>query len=340
MNFDLAEVPTDKFVITKANSTRAREVRTESAVPYRLDEFPDSVELLQFDPFVQEGTYNINENTEIGKSASSTSSHDENTENEPPSVGKRLSSLLQLQQPHETKCTGEESAIDLDWLLSCISPPQELYTDMKRFVRYVSKTPAGTTDAYVLERRLDRLLQDREAERTGVCPIRRSLHDACFDELIRQVALSSSRERSILFLRFRDELKRTRDAYVSLYANTISYCTLKESSRELAQRRKQEKGTEILEDTARLKALLGDLEAELANATSLNNTELEITNHKHREEIDFLRTTNLRLKRQLAFFTTGQRPKDEGAVEGTKSQRTVRAKSFKQVVAEVAGLSI
>ena len=51
-----------------------------------------------------------------------------------------------------------------------------------------------------MQEQLDKLLQQRQARETGICPVRRELYSQCFDELIRQICIECS-ERGLILLR-------------------------------------------------------------------------------------------------------------------------------------------
>jgi dynein light intermediate chain len=70
--------------------------------------------------------------------------------------------------------------------------------------------------------RLDKMLEERQAKMTGVCPIREELYSQVFDEIIRQVAVDCP-ERGLLLMRARDEHKMTLAAYETIYQSSISY---------------------------------------------------------------------------------------------------------------------
>ena len=63
-----------------------------------------------------------------------------------------------------------------------------------------------------LREMLDQKLMERQARESGICPVREELFSQCYDEIIRQVALSES-ERGLMLLRVRDEVKMTIAAY-------------------------------------------------------------------------------------------------------------------------------
>ena len=67
-----------------------------------------------------------------------------------------------------------------------------------------------------LTRALDSKLYERQAKDNGICPVREELYCQCFDELIRQVTISS-KERGLLLHRIKEEIKMTISAYQMLY---------------------------------------------------------------------------------------------------------------------------
>jgi len=71
-------------------------------------------------------------------------------------------------------------------------------------------------------KRLDFLLQLRQARETGMCPVREEVYSAMFDELIRQVTINCP-ERGLLLSRCRDESRLTISAYQTLYETSLGY---------------------------------------------------------------------------------------------------------------------
>ncbi len=63
-----------------------------------------------------------------------------------------------------------------------------------------------------LREMLDQKLMERQARESGICPVREELFSQCFDEIINKVTLND-RERGLLLLRVRDEIKMTIAAY-------------------------------------------------------------------------------------------------------------------------------
>lgn len=75
-------------------------------------------------------------------------------------------------------------------ILDSILPPRD-WTDHnnKLHIQYVSHQPSSREDVLELIENLDKALTDRQAKRTGICPIREELYSQTFDEIIRQVAV-------------------------------------------------------------------------------------------------------------------------------------------------------
>lgn len=85
-------------------------------------------------------------------------------------------------------------------------PPKEFTEKGKLWVRYVSPTPATVVDVLKLKEALEKRLDNGKARDVGICPIRESLFQQCFDELIRQITINCS-ERGFLLVRVRDEFR-------------------------------------------------------------------------------------------------------------------------------------
>jgi dynein light intermediate chain len=69
---------------------------------------------------------------------------------------------------------------------------------------------------------LEKRLQQRQAKPTGICPIRETLYDECFDELIRQITIDC-KQRGLLLVRVRDEIRQQLKSYKTLYESSIAY---------------------------------------------------------------------------------------------------------------------
>ena len=69
--------------------------------------------------------------------------------------------------------------------LNSILPPKEFTDKGKLWVRYVSPVPATAVDVVLLKELLNKRLENGKARSVGICPIRETLFQQCFDEIIR-----------------------------------------------------------------------------------------------------------------------------------------------------------
>lgn len=84
------------------------------------------------------------------------------------------------------------ATLDPENLFAC----SEWTEDGELWVQYVSAVPSTRADAISLGESLDQRLQLRRARDSGICTIREELYAQAFDELIRQVRLSTSCEQT------------------------------------------------------------------------------------------------------------------------------------------------
>lgn len=73
-----------------------------------------------------------------------------------------------------------------------------------------------------LSENLEKMLEDRQAKKNGICGIREELYSQAFDEIIRQIAVDCP-ERGLLLMRVRDEHKMTLAAYETVYQSSLGY---------------------------------------------------------------------------------------------------------------------
>ena len=77
----------------------------------------------------------------------------------------------------------------------------------KLWVRYVSPTPATRVDVLLLKDLMNKRLEQSKARDCGICPMRETLFQQCFDEMIRQITINCA-ERGFLLVRVRDEFRQ------------------------------------------------------------------------------------------------------------------------------------
>ncbi len=115
----------------------------------------------------------------------------------------------------------EAGAASNEDLLNEILPPRKFTQTGQLWIQYVSSTPATRVDVVNLKKELDNKLEQRQAIRTGICPIREELFGQCFDELIRQITINCN-DRGYLLVKVRKEINTTIQAYQTLYESAIS----------------------------------------------------------------------------------------------------------------------
>eukprot|EP00943_MAST-04B_sp_MAST-4B-sp1_P009558 g9558.t1 len=183
-------------------------------------------------------------------------------------------------------------------ILNSILPPREWTEDGQLWVQYVSSTPATRLDVINLQEALDQRLQQRQARETGICPIREELYAQTFDELIRQVTINCA-ERGLLLLRVRDEIRMTIAAYQTLYESSIAFGMRKAL---MAEQRKAELETEIKNLETETKDLERQVQELRKKCDAIEKREADrraSDEAKHKEEVEFLKATNEKLKSSL-----------------------------------------
>ena len=83
-----------------------------------------------------------------------------------------------------------------------------------------------------LQKDMDELLETREAQTEGLCPIREEIYSEAFQEIIRQVTLTC-KERGTLLSKVRDEFEETKKAYKNLYESAVKFGIRKRSCRAI-----------------------------------------------------------------------------------------------------------
>ena len=73
-----------------------------------------------------------------------------------------------------------------------------------------------------MEKAFENKLVEKQARKSGICPIREEINNELFDEIIRQATVNLP-ERGILLMRVRDNLKMTFAAYQTLYEGSLVF---------------------------------------------------------------------------------------------------------------------
>ncbi|GAB5362959.1 hypothetical protein AAMO2058_000843100 [Amorphochlora amoebiformis] len=121
------------------------------------------------------------------------------------------------------KAKGSGSKSSIEDILNAVLPPRVFYDSKgQKMMMRASAAKSSREQVIQLQMRLDKLLQERQARESGICPVREELYAQCFDELIRQVTVECP-DRGLLLLRVKDEISMTLAAYQTLYQGSISF---------------------------------------------------------------------------------------------------------------------
>lgn len=136
-------------------------------------------------------------------------------------------SFLKFQHPvHDEDDDNSVSSIEsdaLDQVLDAMFPPRtSVSEDGSETVQYVSRVPSNRQDAMALHSLLTLCLNKYQARETGLCPIRRTLYDRTFDELIRQVTVNCV-DQGLLLFGVRNEFRVTLLSYKSMYESCLRF---------------------------------------------------------------------------------------------------------------------
>merc|ERR1712167_466745 len=167
--------------------------------------------------------------------------------------------------------------------------------DGQLWVQYVSSTPATRLDVINLQEQLDHKLQQRQARETGICPIREELYAQCFDELIRQVTINCA-ERGLLLLRVRDEIRMTIAAYQTLYESSVAFGMRKALMSEQGKADMEQRIKTLEQEKKDLERQVQESKSKCEQIEKREAERRTLEEKKHKEEVDFLKKTNMQLK--------------------------------------------
>jgi dynein light intermediate chain, axonemal len=117
-------------------------------------------------------------------------------------------------------------------LLNKMFEPYVFETEGKFYRLNVSRAETSRTELEELEKSFQAKLVEKQARKSGICPIREEIHNELFDEIIRQATVNLP-ERGILLMRVRDNLKMTFAAYQTLYEGSLVFGNRKAHVAEL-----------------------------------------------------------------------------------------------------------
>lgn len=185
-------------------------------------------------------------------------------------------------------------------------------------MQYTSKTPPSRGELAQLHEALDQRLVQRQANDSGICPVRSELYSQLFgalsrararaftpsrrpraltlsapprapaDELIRQVTLDLP-ERGLLLLRLRDESRMTIDAYKTLYDASVTFGVRKQLQAEQGIPELEAEVAAWGEKKKALEAQMLSLRNKLENVERRLAAKRTLDEKRRKEEIGYLK---------------------------------------------------
>ena len=171
-----------------------------------------------------------------------------------------------------------------------------------QYLQFVSAAAATRLDAIHLQERLNSRLVQRQAQETGLCPVRRELYSEAFDELIRQVTVNCP-ERGLLLLRIRDEAKMTIDASKALFEGAHAFGVRKALVAENGFAEMKRIIKQLTKEKAELEVKILEL-TQRCETIDRNAQDQRVHDEKKRnDELSFYHRTNRQLASQLKTET-------------------------------------
>ena len=126
----------------------------------------------------------------------------------------------------------------------------------------------------LLKELMNKRLDHGKARDVGICPIRETLFQQCFDELIRQITINCA-ERGFLLVRVRDEFRQQLNAFQGLYDSSIAYGMRHALVAETYKSGLIEKIDKLNVDCEALENKISDMEAKMKEIVKVDSEERE-----------------------------------------------------------------
>jgi len=192
-------------------------------------------------------------------------------------------------------------------ILNKIIPPKEhLLPNGQLWIQTVLSTPATKTEVITLKEELEKRLQQRQARETGICPIRESLYDECFDELIRQITIDC-KERGLLLVRVRDEIRQQLKSYKTLYESSIAYGMRKMIDSEQKKSNMHNKIMVLEKECSEYEKMVEELDKKIENTKKVENEKMMKENQDHQSEVNKVKEINVGIKYELEKLLSGRK---------------------------------
>jgi dynein light intermediate chain len=195
----------------------------------------------------------------------------------------------EMSKPEDAVALPRKEGIPkLEDVLNAMLPPREWLEESGCWMQYVSKESASRLDVVILQEKLDKVLAERKARETGICPVREELYRQCYEELIRQVTLDGP-ERGLLLLRAKDEMRMTIDAYRTLYDASVAFGLQKQLKAEEGIPELMKSVEDSEEEKAALELELANLRTTLEIQEKRDAERRTAEEKRMKEELDFLK---------------------------------------------------
>ncbi|KAJ1444821.1 axonemal dynein light chain [Pelagophyceae sp. CCMP2097] len=164
-------------------------------------------------------------------------------------------------------------------------PPREWTQASGTWMQYVDKSPADRDAVLRLQRKLDELLNDRQARVSGMCEVRAYLYRQACDELVRHVALDCP-ERGLLLLRARDERRMALDAWGCVFDESMGFGLRKAVESEPGAGEARDRAEALRSGNDALKRQIAELQKQAAVSAKRDAATAEADDKRRKNEIE------------------------------------------------------
>lgn len=199
-----------------------------------------------------------------------------------------------------------ETGKTIEDILNTIIPPREYSVASKGqvWIQTTVSVPATRIEVIQLQGELNKRLKQRQANDTGICPIREELYSQCFDELIRQVIITF-KKRGLLLACVRDQINMTINSYKKLYESSIAFGIRKSIQADQYKTDMSVNIKQLDEECNDLQKEVNDLRDKLASIRKNQETKRKAAEKHHQDNIDRMKVENGKLKEELESKLSG-----------------------------------
>lgn len=199
-----------------------------------------------------------------------------------------------------------ETGQTIEEILNTIIPPREFHLQSKGqvWVQTAMSVPATRNEVVQLQEELNKRLKQRQANDTGICPIREELYAQCFDELIRQIIISF-KKRGLLLACVRDQINMTISSYKKLYESSIAFGIRKSIQADKYKGEMNNKIKDLDEECMELKREVDELREKIQVTRALGDEKRKEAEDNHSESILKIKKENSVLREDLETRLSG-----------------------------------